>query len=467
MNYVPVGAGTNSTNISGTKDAASQEVKKNVSSLRYIALPNWVHDALLESSPSKPQDDCSSYVPKSSRNTNPTTTSTNPPADELETLTVETHIPTVSSSVPTACFTDSPEPSSDARLISKRVANQVETPSLDNILTLANQFEDILGVTTNSDEPNGVEADVSNMKTTITASPTPTVRIHKGRPKSQIICPVDTPIQTRNESKEVGEQSFIATIHQKTDPALLQFCLFSCFLSQVEPKKIFDALQDPSWVEAMQEELLQFKIQNDERGIVIRNKSRLVAQGHTQKEGIDYDEVFAPIARIKAIRLFLAYALFIGFTVYQMDVKCAFLYGTIDEEVYVMQPPGFQDLEFPARVYKVEKAIEFKALMHEKFQMSAMGELNFFLGLQVLQKEDGIFLPQDKSDIMFAACACARYQVTPKECHLHAVKRIFRYLKGHLKLGLWYPKEYPFDLVAYSDSDYGCNAPLRKEDVMS
>nr|GFB90985.1 hypothetical protein [Tanacetum cinerariifolium] len=165
-----------------------------------------------------------------------------------------------------------------------------------------------------------------------------------------MIGPVDTPVQTRNKSKEVGEQSFIATIHQKTDPALLQFCLFSCFLSQVEPKKISDALQYPSWIEAMQEELLQFKIQkvwslvdypkgvrpigtkwvlknkNDERGIVVRNKAMLVAQGHTQEEGIDYDE-------------------------------SAFLYGTIDEEVYVMQPPEFQDPEFPASVYKVEKAM--------------------------------------------------------------------------------------------------------------
>nr|GEY08383.1 hypothetical protein [Tanacetum cinerariifolium] len=130
----------------------------------------WVHDALLESSSSKPQDDCSTDVPKSSGNSNPTATSTNPPTDQFETLIVETPIPTVSSLVPTACFTKSPEPSSDARLISKRVANQVETPSLDNILTLANRFEDILGVTTNSDEPNGVEADVSNMEITITAS---------------------------------------------------------------------------------------------------------------------------------------------------------------------------------------------------------------------------------------------------------------------------------------------------------
>nr|GFB79912.1 hypothetical protein [Tanacetum cinerariifolium] len=130
-------------------------------------------------------------------------------------------IPTVSSPVPTVYSTDSQEPLSDARLISKRVANQEEIPSLDNILSLTNRFEDILGVTTNSDESNGVEADISNMETTITSSPTPTLRIHKDHPKSQIIGPMDTLIQTRNKSKEVEEQSFIATIHQKTDPALL------------------------------------------------------------------------------------------------------------------------------------------------------------------------------------------------------------------------------------------------------
>nr|GEY44335.1 hypothetical protein [Tanacetum cinerariifolium] len=121
MNYVPVDAGTNSTNLSGTNDAASQEVKKDVSSLRYIALPNWVCDALLESSSSKPQDDCSTDVPKSSGNCNPTATLTNPSTDQMKSLIVETPIPTVSSPVPTICLNDSLEPSSDTRLISKRV----------------------------------------------------------------------------------------------------------------------------------------------------------------------------------------------------------------------------------------------------------------------------------------------------------------------------------------------------------
>nr|GFB08077.1 putative ribonuclease H-like domain-containing protein [Tanacetum cinerariifolium] len=276
--------------VRGTKEAAGQDVKKDVSSLRYIVLPNWFHETHLESSTSNAQDACNADDPKSSGNSNPTATSTNPPADHMETLAVETPILTVSSPVLTACLNDSPEPSSDIRLNSKTVTSQDDTPSLDNIQTLTNRFEDILRVTTNTDDTYRVEADLGNMETTITASPTPTFRIHKNHPK--------------------------------------------------KPKKIFDALQDLSWVEAMQEELLQFKIQNvwslvdcpkgvrpiktkwvlknikDERGIVIRNKSRLVAQGHTQEEGIDYDEVFAPVARIKAIRLFLAYTSLMGFIVY-------------------------------------------------------------------------------------------------------------------------------------------------------
>ncbi|GJS14183.1 putative ribonuclease H-like domain-containing protein [Tanacetum coccineum] len=317
-----------------------------------------------------------------------------------------------------------------------------------------------------------------------------------------------------------------------------------------EPKKVIHALKDPSWIEAMQEELLQFKLQEvwtlvdlpnekraigtkwvfmnkkDERGIVIKNKARLVAQGYTQEEGINYDEVSALIARIEAIRLFLAYASFKDIVGYQMDVKSDFLYGKIEEEVYVCQPPGFEDLDFSDSndiiFGSIKKSLctKFEKMMHKKFQISSMGELTFFLRLQVKQKEDEIFISQDKymteilnkfifidvkiasthmetqnlllkdedgeevdvylyrsmigslmyltssrPNIMFAVCACARYQVNPKVSHLHAIKRIFRYLKGQPKLGLWYPKDSLFHLVAYTDSDYAGASLDRKSTI--
>nr|GFC58145.1 hypothetical protein [Tanacetum cinerariifolium] len=143
-----VDAGTISTNLSGTKDAANQEVRKNESSLRYILLPNWAHDALLETTSSKPYEKSSTQVPEGSGNPNPTASTFNPPAEQIETLTVESPIPTVSSLVLTSCLNDSLETSSEARLVLKRVDNQEETPSLDNILSLTNRFDDILGVST-------------------------------------------------------------------------------------------------------------------------------------------------------------------------------------------------------------------------------------------------------------------------------------------------------------------------------
>ncbi|GKC00799.1 putative ribonuclease H-like domain-containing protein [Tanacetum coccineum] len=258
-----------------------------------------------------------------------------------------------------------------------------------------------------NDEDDGTMADMNNLDTTIQVSPIPTTRIHKDHPLDQVIRDLQSATQTRKMSNNLKEHGFVSTIQQRTNHKDLQNCLFACFLSQEEPKKVIHALKDPSWIEAMQEELLQFKIE--------------------------------------AIRLLLAYASFKDFMVYQMDVKSAFLYGKIEEEVYVCQPPGFEDPDFPDRVYKVEKALyglhqaprawyetlstylldngfqrgkidktlfikrhkgdillvqvyvddiifgstkkelcnAFEKLMHEKFQMSSMGELTFFLGLQV------------------------------------------------------------------------------------
>ncbi|GJX87297.1 putative ribonuclease H-like domain-containing protein, partial [Tanacetum coccineum] len=219
------------------------------------------------------------------------------------------------------------------------------------------ELEDI--VYSNDDEDVGVEADMNNLDTFISVSPIPTTRVHKDHPVEQIIGDLNSTPQTRRMTKKLKEHGLFSFVQQRTNHKDFQNCLFACFLSQEEPKKVIQALKDPSWIEAMLEELLQFKLQEvwtlldlpnrkraigtkwifrnkkDERGIVIKNKVRLVAQGYTQEERIDYDEVFAPVAGIEAIRLFLACASFKDFVVYQMDVKSAFLYGKIEKEVYV------------------------------------------------------------------------------------------------------------------------------------
>ncbi|GJR09897.1 putative ribonuclease H-like domain-containing protein [Tanacetum coccineum] len=361
------------------------------------------------------------------------------------------------------------------------------------------------------------EVGMSNITTTCLVPSTLNTRIHKDHSLDHIIGDVQSGVQTRRMTKTINKQGFISVVCKGKTYEDLHTCLFACFISQEEPKKVWTLVDLPHGKRAIGTKWV-YKNKKDERGIVIRNKARLVAQGYTQEEGIDYDEVFALVARIEAIRLFLAYASFKDFVVYQMDVKSAFLYGKIEEEVYVCQPPGFEDPEFPDRVYKVEKALYGlhqaprawyetlstylldngfqrgqidKTLFIKRVkgdillvQMSSMGELTFFLGLQVTQKDDGIFISQDKyvdeilkkfgfstvktastpmetskpllkdaeaedvdvhlyrsmigslmyltasrPDIMFVVCACARFQVTPKVSHLHVVKRIFRYLK--------------------------------------
>nr|GEW66220.1 hypothetical protein [Tanacetum cinerariifolium] len=333
-------------------------------------------------------------------------------------------------------------------------------------------------------------ADMNNLDKTIQVSPTPTTRIHKDHPIDQVIADLHSTTQTRNMSKNLEEHGFVTTIHQRTNHEDLKKCLLACFLSQEEPKKN----------------------KKDERGIVIRNKARLVAQGHTQEERIDYDKIFASVARIEAISLFLAYAYFKDFMVYQMDVKIVFLYRKIKEEVYVCQPLGFEDLEFLDKVYKVEKALYGLHQAHKAWYETLSTSLldngfhrgkidntlfirrhkddillvqvyvdDIIFELQVKHKQDGIFISQDKyvakilrkygfievknastpmetqnpllkdedgeevdvhmyrstisslmyltsskPDIMFAVCACARYQVNPKVLHLYDVKRIFR-----------------------------------------
>ncbi|GJS23630.1 putative ribonuclease H-like domain-containing protein [Tanacetum coccineum] len=283
-----------------------------------------------------------------------------------------------------------------------------------------------------------------------------------------------------------------------------------------DDEDVIHALKDPSWIEAMQEELLQFNLQEvwtlvdlpngkraigtiwvfknkkDERGTMIKNKARLVDQGYTKEEGVDYDKVFDPVARIEAIRLFLAYASFKDFVMYQMDVKSA--WKRIFKKGGAKAKHGMEKSKSSQMVCKLiylfgstKKSLctEFEKMMHKKFQMSSMGELTFFLGLQVKQKEDGIFISQDKyvteilkkfgfTDVKTASTPMETQKPLLKdedgeEVDVHLYRSMisslmyltssrpdimFAVIKRSTKIGRWYLKDLPFDLVAYTDSDY-------------
>ncbi|GJX75189.1 retrovirus-related pol polyprotein from transposon TNT 1-94 [Tanacetum coccineum] len=393
----------------------------------------------------------------------------------------------------------------------------------------------------------------------------------------------------------------VSTRKQLATDAL--WCLYNSVLSKVEPKNFKSAITEDCWFQAMQDEIHEFdrlqvwelvpqpdcvmiialkwiyKVKLDEYGDVLKNKARLVAKGYRQEEGIDFEESFAPVARIEAIRIFIANAASKNMTIYQMDVKTAFLNGELKEEVYVSQPEGFVDPDHPTHVYRLKKALYglkqaprawydtlsrflldnkfskgavdptlftrktgkhillvqiyvddiifastdpkaceiFSYEMSSKFQMSMMGQMSFFLGLQVSQNPGGIFINQSKfaleilkkfgmdscdpvdtpmvdrlkldedplgipvdqtrfrsmvgslmyltasrPDLVFAVCMCARYQASPTKKHLEALKRVFRYLRGTINWGLWYPKDTAMALTAYADADHaGCQDTRR------
>ncbi|GJY96842.1 retrovirus-related pol polyprotein from transposon TNT 1-94 [Tanacetum coccineum] len=381
------------------------------------------------------------------------------------------------------------------------------------------------------------------------------------------------------------------------------WCFFNEFLENVEPKNFKEEVQYPCWIDAMQEEIYEFerlavwelmpapshslviglkwvyKIKLDEYGEVLKNKAWLVAKGCRQEAGIDFEEPFAPVARLEAIRLFIANAVSQNMMIFQMDVKTAFLNSELNEVVYVSQPEGFVDPDQPTHVYRPKKSLyglkqaprawydklsrflmstgfsngvvdptlftrkigkhillvqiyiddiifastnpksceTFAKEMSSTFKMSMMGQMSFFLGLQDSQNPRGIFINQSKyaleilkkygldsgisvdtpmvekmkpdedrqgklvdptrfrgmvgslmylsasrPDIVFVVCMCARYQAKPTKKHLHAIKRIFRYLKGTIHMGMWYPKDSVFALRAFADAYYaGCQDSRR------
>ncbi|GJV60140.1 retrovirus-related pol polyprotein from transposon TNT 1-94 [Tanacetum coccineum] len=286
--------------------------------------------------------------------------------------------------------------------------------------------------------------------------------------------------------------------------ALAHECLFVDFLFEEERKKVSKALQHPGWVDAMQDELNQFA----------RNKVWPLVLAPYGKTIIG--SKWVTIARLEAIRIFLAFSTYMNFIVYQIDVKSAFLNGKLKEEVYVKQPLGYESNEFPTHIIfgstSTKWCKQLAKMMTQRYEMSMMGVLTYFLGFQIKQYERGILINQEKivknllkkyningssvktpmvppnnlgpdlsgkvvnetqyrgmtgslmyltasrPDIQFLTCLCVRYQANPKESYLITVKRIFRYLKGTPSLGLWYPKCSSFDLKGYLDSDYaGCN----------
>ncbi|KAJ9544671.1 hypothetical protein OSB04_024378 [Centaurea solstitialis] len=297
----------------------------------------------------------------------------------------------------------------------------------------------------------------------------------------------------------------------KTRSASANYCLYKSFLSIIEPKNVSQALEDSDWLLAMQEELLQFKRnkvyrlvprsqdksiiktkwifrnKKDESGLIVRNKARLVAKGYSQQEGIDYYANFSAVARIEAIRIFLAYAAHKNIKVFQMDVKSAFLNGVLHEEVYIEQPEGFVDPDLctkfliswrpriqvkqnPDGIF-INQSTYIKDML-KKFNMTDCSPIKTQMpsgnllgpdlaGKSVAQKiyrsmiGSLLYLTATRPDIMFSTCFCARFQANPKESHLAAVKRILRYLKGTPEMGLWYPKDSSFELISFTDSDYG------------
>ncbi|GJU22826.1 putative ribonuclease H-like domain-containing protein [Tanacetum coccineum] len=500
MNYVPVVIGNQTNGIARTRDniVTGQAEKKTKHEQEYILIPICTTDPLIsqDNDGKDDQDTGSEFERLLQQEKQPNGT------NSFNTIGTP-----VSATGPSFTNDDPSSPvnaaiNSEEHLFKqfspfKNVFTLPDVPnvfSIDDTRIFGNAYDD---------EDVGAASGLNNLETTMNVSPIPTTGIDKDHPKDQIIRDFNSAIQTRRMTKISDEHAMV------------------------------------------------FRNKKDERGIVIRNKARLVAQGYTQEEGIDYDEVFAPVARIEAIKLFLSYASYMGFIMYKMDVKSAFSYGTIEEEVekglYGLHqaPKAWHEtlstylIENRFRRGTIDKTLfikkdkgdillvqvyvddiifgstkkslcdEFEGLIDKRFQMSSIRELTFFLGLQVQQKEDGIFISQDKyvakilkkfnfatvkttstpiesnkelvtdeeakvvdvhlyrsmigslmyltasrPDIMFATCACARFQVTPKMSHLHAVKMIFRYLKGQPKLGLWYPRDSPFDLEAFSNSDY-------------
>nr|GEV46451.1 uncharacterized mitochondrial protein AtMg00810-like [Tanacetum cinerariifolium] len=324
-----------------------------------------------------------------------------------------------------------------------------------------------------NEEDVGVETDFTNLETTITISPFSTTRVHKDHHVTQIIGDLSSATQTRSMTRVDKDQGGLSQINIEE----FHTCMFACFLSQEEPKRVHQALNDPSWIEAKQDELLQFKMLKEE--VYVCQPPRFEDPDYPEKV---YKVVKALYGLHQAPRAWYK-------TLANYLLENGFQRGKIDQTLFIKRPKGYillvqiyvDDIIFGSTNKDLCKA--FEKLMKDKFRLSSMGELTFFFGLQVKQKQDGIFIYQDK----YVAEILRKFGLTDEksastpidtkkpllkdldgedvDAHTYRsmiVKRIFRYLKGKPHLGLWYPKDSPFNLVAYSDSDYAGTSLDRK-----
>ncbi|GJY62368.1 putative ribonuclease H-like domain-containing protein [Tanacetum coccineum] len=424
MNYVPVVAGNQTNGIAGTRDniVTGQAKKKTEPEQEYILIPFCTTNPLISQGPKDSEEDSGMKPTKVD-----VSGASDKDGEDDQATRSDTHVSTTGPS-----FTnDAPSsPVNAARTSEEHLFEQFSPfknaftlPDVPNVFSI-----DDTGIFGNAydDEDVGVEADLNNLETTMNVSPIPTTRIDKDHPKDQIIGDLTSAIQTRRMTKISDEHAMVWTL-----------------VNLPNGKKAIGT----EWV---------FRNKKDERGVVIKNKARLVTQGYTQEEGINYDEIFALVAKIEAIRLFFAYASFMGFIVYQMDMKSAFLYGTIEDEkedgIFISQDKyvaeilkkfNFTDVKTASTPMEPNKALikdEEADSVDVHLYRSMIGSL--------------MSLIASRPVITFVICACARFQVIPKTLHLHTVKRIFRYLKGLPKLGLWYPRDSLFDLESFLDSDY-------------
>ncbi|GJW57494.1 putative ribonuclease H-like domain-containing protein [Tanacetum coccineum] len=365
--------------------------------------------------------------------------------------------------------TASPEVNTGSKEVSTAFP-EVNTATPKDLVGPSHSSEDIQVESFNNQDDQDV--DLGNIPNSYAVPTTPNTRIHKDHPIEHVIGDVQSSVQTRRMTTSYSEQGFLSAIYDEKSHKDLHTCLFVCFLSQEEPKRISKALSDPTWVEAMQEELLYaFLYGQIEEEVYVCQPLGF--------EDPDHPDKVAQCGKIEALRLFFSLS-FMG---------NGFKRGNIDQTLFIKKQKGdillvqvyVDDIIFCST--NKELCIGFEKLMKEKFQMSSMEKLIFPSGITIdLEKplvKDGdaddvdvhlcrsmigslMYLTASRPDIMFVVYACVRFQVTPKTSHLLAIKRICRYLKGKPTLGLWYSRDSPFELVAYTNSDYAGATQDRK-----